>query len=402
MVYTPREDSFLLQKYVRQQAEGRVLDMGTGSGILALTAVKIPNVREVVAVDKDAEAVALLQERVRQEKIRKVTVLPSDLFSSVPGQFNVILFNPPYLPQDPGIRDETLYGGKQGWELSEKFFAEISRFLFPDGKILFLFSSLTKKSKIEDILKRHLFQFHELGREKLAFEELYVYLVEKTPLLRELEQKGISHLRYFSQGKRGTIYVGEWDITTGVKKFLPKKSVLKVAIKTRRESSKAEGTIAQEASWLPVLNRQGIGPRFLGTGESYFFYEFIEGTPFEAWLKQASRKSVHQVIEKVLRQCQLLDQLKVTKEEMHHPLKHLLIDQHDHPWLVDFERCKLTEKPQNVTQFAEYLCRQQNVLQQKGFSFSVAGVRERARLYKKEYTAETFTFLLQEFSLGAA
>ena len=51
MIYEPAEDSYLLQKLVRQYAIGRVLDMGTGSGIQALTAIESPNSREVIAVD---------------------------------------------------------------------------------------------------------------------------------------------------------------------------------------------------------------------------------------------------------------------------------------------------------------------------------------------------------------
>jgi methylase of polypeptide subunit release factors len=44
-IYEPQEDSFLLQKVLKEYAFGRVLDMGTGSGIQALTAMRFPNVR---------------------------------------------------------------------------------------------------------------------------------------------------------------------------------------------------------------------------------------------------------------------------------------------------------------------------------------------------------------------
>ena len=99
-VYQPAEDSYLLQEYVKEYAFGRVLDMGTGSGIQALTALKRTNVKEVVAVDIDEEAVRRLQQGIKEQRLRKIKVIKSDLFDRVEGHFNLIIFNPPYLPQD--------------------------------------------------------------------------------------------------------------------------------------------------------------------------------------------------------------------------------------------------------------------------------------------------------------
>src|SRR3989344_229066 len=207
-IYEPQEDSFLLQKQVRQLAFGRVLDMGTGSGIQALTAAEIPRVREVVAVDINPAAV----EELKQKHIRKITALQGDLFEPVAGQFTVIIFNPPYLPQDKGIEDCALYGGKKGWEIAERFFRDVSPHLLPEGMVLFLCSTLTNKQKIEELLHHHLFSFNQIDRQKLAFEELFVYEITKSPLLRRLEAQGIEHLAYYAQGKRGVIYKGRINL----------------------------------------------------------------------------------------------------------------------------------------------------------------------------------------------
>src|SRR3989344_5917150 len=138
-IYQPAEDSYLMQKYVRQYAEGRVLDMGTGSGIQAKEAAKSPIVREVIAVDINKIAI----EKLKSENIRKIKAIHSDLFENIEGKFNLIIFNPPYLPQDEGIADEAIYGGRKGWEISERFFEQATKHLINNGKILFLFSSLT-------------------------------------------------------------------------------------------------------------------------------------------------------------------------------------------------------------------------------------------------------------------
>ncbi len=96
-IYEPAEDSYLLEKHVREEAYGRVLDVGTGSGIQALAAASNSKVRDVTAVDVNPEAVSSLK-----GKNRKITVKQSDLFENVTGKFNIIIFNPPYLPQDKG------------------------------------------------------------------------------------------------------------------------------------------------------------------------------------------------------------------------------------------------------------------------------------------------------------
>ena len=64
MIYEPAEDSFLIQKYVKQYAHGRVLDMGTGSGILAMTA--LDKTKDVLAVDIYEPAIDELKKKVSE------------------------------------------------------------------------------------------------------------------------------------------------------------------------------------------------------------------------------------------------------------------------------------------------------------------------------------------------
>src|SRR3989344_1954089 len=320
-IYQPAEDSYLLQKFVRRYATGRVLDIGTGSGIQALTAMEVPSVREVVAVDINPKAVESLKTEIEKRKLRKIKALEGDLFEPVEGSFNVVVFNPPYLPQDKGIEDKAIYGGKKGWEVSEQFFREVSHHMFPDAMVLFLFSSLTNKQKIEEILEHNLLQWEELGREKISFEELFVYKISKTPLLRQLEAKVLRNVHYFAEGKRGTVYIGQSDKNLLIKKQVPvKRKTVTVAVKVQKKESKAADAIVSEIRWLKVMNLRGIGPRLLFSGEDYVAYEFVEGEYIEDWLSKASKEEARKVLISVFQQCWAMDQLKVNKEEMHHPL----------------------------------------------------------------------------------
>lgn len=404
-IYEPAEDSYLLQKHVRDYALGRVLDMGTGSGILALTAITNPNAQQVLAIDQDDEVVKKLQEKIKKERIRKLEVRQSDLFLAVKEQFNLIIFNPPYLPQDEGVTDKAIYGGKKGWEIADKFFHDVSCHLYPSGKILLLFSSLTNKQKIEEIISHHQFLWKEIDSMKVAFEELYVYEVWKTPLLRDLEAKGIGSVQYYTKGKRGEIYTGFIDRSVFVKKFVPlQKDLVKVAIKVEHPESKAIGRIENETTWLSAVNPKGIGPLLLFSGEGYLVMEFIEGERIDEWIEKHTRKEQKQIIAvlvDVLGQCFLLDKIGVTKEEMHHPGKHIIINVHTIPVMIDFERCSRTEHPKNVTQFIEFVCRISSLLATKGIIINVDSFRMMAKEYKDSQAKDVFAMVIDALHKAA-
>jgi len=110
-VYAPREDSLLLLQAISNLAvEGKkVLDVGTGSGILALfCAMRGGN---VTGSDIDETAVKET-ERVARALGLRLSLVVSDLFASIQGRFDLVLFNPPYLPSK-NIEDRTVDGGPE-------------------------------------------------------------------------------------------------------------------------------------------------------------------------------------------------------------------------------------------------------------------------------------------------
>src|SRR3989338_3526424 len=131
-IYSPAEDSQLVLKHISEYAIGRILDMGTGSGILAKAAARCKASREVVAADINPEAIANLQLEIQEHQLRKLKAVHSDLFSNIDNEFDLIIFNPPYLPQDvvagKPVQDVAIYGGKKGWEISERFLKDAARF----------------------------------------------------------------------------------------------------------------------------------------------------------------------------------------------------------------------------------------------------------------------------------
>ena len=194
-MYQPAEDSLMLEKHAESIARGKVLDVGTGIGIQAIAAAKNKKVREILAIDIDDEAVGYCKRNIENKKIK---FIKSDLFSNVKGKFDTIIFNPPYLPEEQdlktkksskdfrasknkdifGVKDKALYGGKYGFELIKKFFSEAKSHINEGGVILLVFSSLTGKNKVDEIIKKSGFKFKELEKQHVFFEDIYVYTIK--------------------------------------------------------------------------------------------------------------------------------------------------------------------------------------------------------------------------------
>lgn len=171
-IYQPREDSFLmlrvlgeeLPKLLEQNPELKVLEIGSGSGIQLETLKKL-GVRNIFAADINPDAV---------EHCKKLgfNCVYSDLFEKIEGKYDLIIFNPPYLPRD--IREPissrlSTTGGKKGSEVINRFLKNSKNHLNENGKIFLLTSSYTKKMNFNKYRKKL------LDKESLFFEQLFVW-----------------------------------------------------------------------------------------------------------------------------------------------------------------------------------------------------------------------------------
>jgi HemK-related putative methylase len=387
MVYEPREDSFLILKEIKNFAKGDVLDMGTGTGVLAIEASKFADT--VIGADVNADALDIARQNAKASGRKNIRFVKSDLFSyfkTEPMLFDLMIFNPPYLPEDvrePAESAVETTGGKKGYELLERFFSQSSEYLKPDGKILVLFSTLTGTDKVHSIIEERAFNYQKLAEEPLFGENLLVYVAEKSELLKSLEYDGIKDIQRLAKGHRGLIFVG-------------KLKGKKVAVKKQREDIEAVGRIKNEARWLKLLNRKGIGPKFMYIEDEYFVYEFVEGEFIPDFLEKAGKDRIKKVLIDVFKQCFVLDKMKVNKEEMHNPYKHIIVKD-GKAVLIDFERSHSTEKPKNVTQFCQFVSSKKvmKILKKKGFDFKKGDMNAATQRYKKKMTEENFKKILQ-------
>ena len=140
-VYPVEEDTLLLLEAALAEVrpDDRVLEVGTGSGHIAASLGG--RAGRVVALDLNPHA-------VQAARARGVEVLRTDLFAGVRGPFDLVLFNPPYLPTAPDERmddwlEYALDGGTDGRRTIVRFLADLAPVLAPHGRALLLVSSLT-------------------------------------------------------------------------------------------------------------------------------------------------------------------------------------------------------------------------------------------------------------------
>lgn len=93
---------------IERVEEPRVLDVGTGSGAIALAiASEHPGAR-VTATDSSPDALALARENARRLKL-DVDFVETNLFAGFPGPFDLIVSNPPYVLPEEELRPELTY-----------------------------------------------------------------------------------------------------------------------------------------------------------------------------------------------------------------------------------------------------------------------------------------------------
>jgi release factor glutamine methyltransferase len=179
-VYEPAEDTYLLLKAAIAEAKvsDRVLEVGSGSGLISR--MLAPRVRDVLATDINPFAVRMVRDCC-------IPVIRADLFRGIKGKFDLIIFNPPYLPtmddeKTVGWLNFALDGGKSGRETIKRFLEDLGPHLTPKGRALILLSSLTGTAEVEKMACELGFDVSEMAIEEHFFEQLYILKLQSRQL----------------------------------------------------------------------------------------------------------------------------------------------------------------------------------------------------------------------------
>ncbi|HEX7301117.1 MAG TPA: HemK2/MTQ2 family protein methyltransferase [Solirubrobacteraceae bacterium] len=158
-VFCPRPDSWMLARALRAEAlpaGARVLDVCTGSGLLAVTAALGGARATAVDVSRRAVACAALNARLNGVRVR---ALRGDLLAPVRGErFDAIVSNPPYLPAEtdalPARGPARAWdAGHDGRALLDRLCAQVPDHLAPGGVLLLVHSELCGTDATLDALR---------------------------------------------------------------------------------------------------------------------------------------------------------------------------------------------------------------------------------------------------------
>jgi release factor glutamine methyltransferase len=150
-VLIPRSETELLVdlalERIPQDAPSRVIDLGTGSGCVAISLASERSQAKILALDQSLEALALARRNAVAAQVGNVAFLQSDWFSALRREhFEVIVANPPYVASGDAhlskgdVRFEprtALDGGADGFDAIRHIVKNAKAYLVPGGWLLF-------------------------------------------------------------------------------------------------------------------------------------------------------------------------------------------------------------------------------------------------------------------------
>jgi len=169
LIPRPETETLVLESVRRIQSmvEPRVLDIGTGSGCIAIALAKQHKTARVTAIDVSSSAITIATGNAARHGVAdRITFAEGDLFTPVAGQtFDLIVSNPPYIAHgefqglDVGVRDfeprSALDGGPDGLDFYRRIAAEAPAYLAPGGSLLVEIGA-TQEAPVRELFAVHL------------------------------------------------------------------------------------------------------------------------------------------------------------------------------------------------------------------------------------------------------
>lgn len=160
-MYVPSDDTFLLADCIKQYRGRWALEIGVGSGVLLNLLEK--NFANVAGSDIDLRALKHCRGR------SGAMLACCDAASVFAGRFDLIVSNPPYLPDDE-VRDKAVHGGPAGIEATIHFVRSALPLLARGGRMLLVVSSLADSSTLDQFVSEKKMS-RKVVREKRVFYE---------------------------------------------------------------------------------------------------------------------------------------------------------------------------------------------------------------------------------------
>lgn len=185
-VLIPRfETEYLVEKtinYAKNLKEPLdILDIGTGSGAIAITLAKHLN-SKVIATDISEKALEIAQKNAKRNNTQ-ITFKQSDILKNVKGKFDIIISNPPYISKDetidPLVKDNepslALYADNKGLYFYEEILKNIKPYLKEKSIIAFEIG-MTQSEDITKIAQKYLPKAKIITEQDLTKKNRYIFI----------------------------------------------------------------------------------------------------------------------------------------------------------------------------------------------------------------------------------
>lgn len=152
------DESVFFAKNLEVKRSDSVLDIGTGSGVLGITAAL--KAKQVTCLDLQDRALQFARFNAYLNGVEgKIKFVKSDGLAKINGKFDLILFNPPFNPAPKDLPGKIFsHGGTDGTYLIKKVFSKISQIAKIGGRIQMITFSLGRNGKpiVFDLLEKYL------------------------------------------------------------------------------------------------------------------------------------------------------------------------------------------------------------------------------------------------------
>ncbi len=171
-----------------------------------------------------------------------------------------------------------------------------------------------------------------------------------------------------------------------------------VAMKIRRVDAD-RSMMRHEAEMLRKANSVQVGPQFLAVSKNFLLMQFINGSLLPEWLNERMRRvRLRRVLCEILEQCWRLDNACLDHGELSHAPKHVIVDEKEKPFIVDFETASVNRRPSNTTSICQFLFLNsetaRKIVGQLGQNDKKA-IIEILRQYKRKMSRENFEKVLE-------
>ncbi len=168
--YFPGEDTFLLADIVDRYPAKNSLEIGVGRGLITTYLAKMSEY--VVGVDLSVDAIEETgRVLAKLQLLQKVDLLIADAATSLtPESFDLVVFNPPYLPSEE-TTDRNVDGGRGGISVPIRWFTNSLVVIKKAGRVLMVLSTASKLEEAIAFFSRQC-SVRIVARRRLFFEEL--------------------------------------------------------------------------------------------------------------------------------------------------------------------------------------------------------------------------------------